>query len=547
MKRWNGWGDVNIHYPLSTLADDYLAEKLGPLALIPDATWNDLLARVPASRLPAHRLVQRDAETRLRYARGHSLPDWIALRYGHVDTFPDGVAFPTSASEVVELLHFARAIAARVIPYGGGTSVVGHINPPQSAAPVLTLSLERLHRLVTLDETSRLATFEAGATGPQLARQLAARGYTLGHFPQSFEYSTLGGWIATRSSGQQSLYYGRIEQLFAGGRLETPAGRLDLPVFPASAAGPDLRELVLGSEGRLGVITHATVRVRPLPRAESFHGVFFHTWEQGIAAVRYIIQNHLPVSMLRLSDPQETETTLVLAGKTWLATAKRALKLIGYGEARSLLIFGVTDAATRAVSAACRRFGGLVVGTLIGQTWQNNRFRSPYLRNTLWERGIAVDTLETALPWSQVPTASVAIPRAIVQAAEVCGERVLVLTHLSHLYRDGASIYITYLFRRTDDADQVLERWRAIKAAASRAIQAYGGTITHQHGIGTDHAPYLPHEKGGLGIEALHALCRTFDPQGMMNPGKLIAVDNERQKTKASQCAKGQDSEKAKE
>lgn len=525
MKRWNGWGDVDVDYPLSTSAQEYLVEKLGTLASIPDATWNDLLSNVPASRLPTHRLVQTDAETRLRYARGQSLPDWIAWRYGRVNTFPDGVAFPQSEADVVELLRYAREVGARVIPYGGGTSVVGHINPPQSAAPVLTLTLERMNRLLMLDATSHLATFETGVTGPQLESQLAARGYTLGHFPQSFEYSTLGGWIATRSSGQQSLRYGRIEQLFAGGRLETPVGRVELPTFPASAAGPDLREMVLGSEGRLGVITQATVRIRPLPRTESFHGVFFHTWEQGIAAVRHIVQNHLPVSMLRLSDPQETDTTLILAGKTWIETAKRALSCIGYGDARCLLIFGVTDASPRAVSAACRQFGGLVVGTIIGRTWQKNRFLAPYLRNTLWERGVAVDTLETALSWSKVPAASVAIPQAIVQAAATRDERVLVLVHLSHLYRDGASIYVTYLFRRTPDPDETLERWRVMKAAASQAIHAHGGTITHQHGIGTDHAPYLPREKGALGIQALQALCRTFDPDEMMNPGKLVEMD----------------------
>lgn len=527
MRRWNGWGDDSIDYPLPASAENYLTEKLGALSAFPDADLNDVLVTVPASRLPTHPLVQTDAETRVRHARGQSLPDWIALRSGRIDAFPDGVALPTSEDEVVEVLRYARAIGARMIPYGGGTSVVGHINPSPSATPVLTLALTRMNRLLSLDETSRLATFEAGVAGPHLESQLYARGYTLGHFPQSFEYSTLGGWIATRSSGQQSLYYGRIEQMFAGGRLQTPQGQVEIPIFPASAAGPDVREMVLGSEGRFGVITQATVRVRPRPRAESFHGVFFPTWEQGIAAVRYIVQNNLPVSMLRLSDAQETETTLLLAGKRWIEPAQRALSWIGYRAERCLLIFGVTDASPRAASAACRRFGGLVVGTLIGHTWQKNRFLSPYLRNTLWERGVAVDTLETALPWARVADAAQAIPQAIVNAARAYDERVLVLVHLSHIYRDGASIYITYLFRRTADPDALLERWRAMKTAASETIHAHGGTITHQHGIGTDHAPYLAREKGTLGIAALRALCRTFDPDGLMNPGKLVRTEDE--------------------
>ena len=207
MKRWNGWGNVDTDYPLPAPAEAYLVGKLGRLALLPDAALGDILATVPASRLLANRLVQTDPETRLRYTRGQSLPDWVALRSGRLEAFPDGVAFPESESDVVELLGYAKNAGARVIPYGGGTSVVGHINPAGGEAPVLTLSMERMNRLLALDETSRLATFEAGVAGPQLENQLNERGYTLGHFPQSFEYSTLGGWIVTRSSGQQSLRY----------------------------------------------------------------------------------------------------------------------------------------------------------------------------------------------------------------------------------------------------------------------------------------------------------------------------------------------------
>jgi len=527
MKRWNGWGSVETEYPLPKTGLDFLEAWLGTLEPVADPVIEGLLRAVSPSRLPAHPLVDTNPETRLRHARGQSLPDWVALGCGRVEAFPDGVAFPERAGDLRTLLDYARASSARVIPYGGGTSVVGHINPPPGEAPVLTISMARLNRLLDLDETSRLATFEAGAAGPHLEARLRERGYTLGHFPQSFEYSTLGGWIATRSSGQQSYHYGRIEQLFAGGCIETPRGRLDLPVFPASAAGPDLRELILGSEGRLGIITHAKVRVRPLPGAEGFYGVFFPSWEQGIAAVRAIAQDNLPVSMLRLSNPQETRTTLILSGKAWVGLAERGLRLVGQGEERCLLIFGATgDPAhvrrtRRAVGAICHSFGGLFVGAIVGHTWEKNRFLSPYLRNTLWARGVAVDTLETALPWSQVEAASQAIPGAITAAARASGERPLVMTHLSHVYRDGASIYTTCLFRRAADPDELLERWQAMKQAASREIQAHGGTISHQHGVGSDHAPYLPAEKGPLGMEAIRALCRTFDPEGMMNPGKL--------------------------
>ncbi len=529
MKRWNGWGNVDTDYPLPDSALDYLTQRIGSLDPQPDAAMEDVLAAAPDSRLPSHPLVDLSAETRLRHARGQSLPDWVALRSGRVDTFPDGVAFPESEADVRDLLAYARKTGARVIPYGGGTSVVGHINPLRSDAPVLTLSLERMNRLLDLDETSRLATFEAGVRGPHLEAQLKARGYTLGHFPQSFEYSTLGGWIATRSSGQQSFHYGRIEALFAGGRMETPQGTLDMPALPASAAGPDVKEMVLGSEGRLGVITQARVRVRPRPQAESFYGIFFPSWQQGMDAVRAIVQGGLPVSMLRLSNPQETDTTLALSGKSWVEAARRGLDFMGFGEGRCLLIFGVTGTSAhlrrtrRDAAALVREFGGLFVGTLVGHTWEKSRFLSPYLRNTLWERGAAIDTLETALPWSQAAAASQAIPQAVVDAAAAKGERVLTFAHLSHVYRDGVSIYTTYLFRRQADPDAMLEMWQAMKHQASLALQSYGGTISHQHGVGLDHAPYLPAEKGALGIQAIRAVCRAFDPEGMMNPGKLVS------------------------
>ncbi len=278
----------------------------------------------------------------------------------------------------------------------------------------------------------------------------------------------------------------------------------------------------------MGIITRARVRVRPRPQAEQFHGVFFPTWEQGVAAVRTIAQQGIGVSMLRLSNPLETETTLILSGKSWIGAAQRGLRLIGYGPQRCLLIFGVTGSvgsvrrARHEAAAICRKFGGLVAGTVVGHTWEKNRFLSPYLRNTLWECGVAVDTLETALPWRQVEAAAREIPASICEAMETRGESVLAMAHLSHVYRDGASVYATFLFRRTADPEKLLERWRAMKHAASQSIQRNGGTISHQHGVGLDHLPYLPAEKGPLGMQAIQALCRSFDPDGMMNPGKLI-------------------------
>ncbi|MGA2112835.1 MAG: FAD-binding oxidoreductase [Anaerolineales bacterium] len=528
MKRWNGWGNVATTYFVPESAMVYLRGVLGELSALPDATQEDILPSVPKSRLPAHPLVDTDARTRLLHARGQSLPDWVALRSGRIPAFPDGVACPASEDQVPDLLAFARQAGACVVPYGGGSSVVGHINPVKSDVPVLTVDMGNLDKLLDLDEASRVATFEAGVTGPALEARLVERGYTLGHYPQSHEYSTLGGWIAARSCGQQSYYYGRVESLFAGGRVETPAGPLDLPHFPASAAGPDVREMVLGSEGRIGIIVRAQVRVRPRPQAEQFHGVFFSTWEQGMEAVRSIAQQGIPVSMLRLSNSLETETTLILSGKSWIGPADKGLRLIGFGDRRCLLVFGVTGSAAHVrrargeAVAVCRKWGGLFVGTVVGHTWEKSRFLTPYLRNTLWERGVAVDTLETALPWKNVPTAALEISASIREAMAAQGEQALVIAHLSHVYRDGASVYTTILFRRAQDPEQLLERWQAMKRAASLTIQRNGGTISHQHGVGEDHAPYLPAEKGPLGMQTIRNACAAFDPDGMMNPGKLF-------------------------
>ncbi len=531
MRRWNGWGDDTITYPLSANALEFLHEAVGPGVPPRDVTLPAVLASLPPSRLrPASGfdLVRTDPLERLRHARGQSLPDWVALHGGRITAFPDGVAFPTNREEVARLLAYAAEVEGRVIPYGGGTSVVGHINPPAGERPVLTINMRRMNQLTRLDSISQLATFGAGVAGPEVEAQLRARGFTLGHYPQSFEFSTLGGWVATRSSGQQSLGYGRIENLFAGGVLVAPAGELRLPPFPASAAGPDLRHLILGSEGRLGILTEATVRVSPLPEHEEFHAIFFPDFGGGMAAVRRMVQGRLPLSLLRLSTPMETRTMLALAGhERLIGLLETLLGVRGLGPEKCMLLCGFTgdaagvrDARHAALDIA-KEHGGVHVGRRFGEQWMEGRFRTPYLRNTLWEYGYAIDTLETATTWEHVPRMLEQIEGAL-RAALPDNERIHAFTHLSHVYPQGASIYTTYLFRAAADPEQTLARWAALKGAASKAIVAAGGTISHQHGVGRDHAPYLVAEKGVLGLAALADVAARFDPDGMMNPGVLL-------------------------
>ena len=530
MRRWNGWGDDSINYPVPASALSFLERQVGIGRRPKDVSLLEVLSHIPKSRLPRHALVQIDPTTRLVHARGQSFPNWVDLRTGQLNTFPDGVAYAMSNQDVVDLIKYAQHAGIHLIPYGGGTSVVGHIDPIKSNAPILTIDMSRMNCLIDFDAQSMLATFNTGVTGPDLEAQLRAHGYTLGHFPQSFEYSTLGGWVATRSSGQQSLRYGRIEKLFAGGRMETPLGELILPSFPASAAGPDLREMVLGSEGRLGIITEACVRVTPIPEREDFHAIFFPDFQNGIEAVQQILSAGLQLCMLRLSTAKETITTLALAGhENLIGALERLLSIRGLGENKCMLLLGFSGKSNLVRtnrSEALKitsHLGGVHVGKTFGEQWHKNRFKTPYLRNTLWEMGYGIDTLETAIDWGKTPQMIDQIEAALQTAMSDFGEKVHIFTHLSHVYLCGSSVYTTILFRLANRPEETLIRWRAMKTAASKAIITLGGTITHQHGVGTDHLPYLEAEKGGLGMAAISTLCHQFDPKGIMNPGKLVA------------------------
>lgn len=529
MKRWNGWGDEEIEYPVPAAAIPFLEKLVGIGRSLKDVDLREALRSVPKSRLPRHEMVSTDPQSRLLHACGQSFPDWVALRSGQVKAFPDGVAYPMDHEQVVQLLRFAQRHAIHIIPYGGGTSVVGHIDPIKSKTPTLTLDMSRMNRMLELDAHNLLATFQTGILGPDLEAQLRAHGFTLGHYPQSFEYSSLGGWISTRSSGQQSLRYGSIEKLFAGGRLQSPLGELVMPAFPASAAGPDLRELVLGSEGRLGLLTEATLRITALPEREEFHAVFFPDFLHGIEAIRQIFSAGLSLSMLRLSTAAETATTLALAGhENLIGALEKLLSLRGLGEQKCMLLIGISGKPSLVhmirgeTLAITSKAGGIHVGKTFGEQWHKNRFRTPYLRNTLWEMGYGVDTLETATSWSDIPRMVQAIEDALQKSSAGFNEKVHVFSHLSHVYPTGSSIYTTYIFRLSSQPDESLSRWRLMKSAASQAIISLGGTISHHHGVGLDHLPYLSPEKGELGIAAVAALCRQFDPKGMMNPGKLV-------------------------
>lgn len=535
MRRWNGWGDESFELALPPQGQEFLAERIGNGQPLVDATLETACARVPKSRLPrapkagVSALIDTSAESRVRHARGQSLADWLALRSGDLGVFPDGVALPRCNADVQKLLRYAHDHGLHIIPYGGGTSVAGHINPADLGKPILTIDMAAMNRLQDLDPDSQIATFGAGTPGPLVESQLRAHGYTLGHFPQSFELSTIGGWVASRSSGQQSLRYGRIEQLFAGGRVETLQGTLNLPTIPASSAGPDIREMVLGSEGRLGVITEVKVRISCLPEQESFHVVFFPDWQQARAACQQLVQNRTQLSMLRLSNAVETETQLALAGHPRLiGLLESYLSLRGAREGKCMMTFGLTGShqqcknALKEVRQTCSEYDGVYTGTRLGDKWAEKRFTMPYLREALWQLGYAVDTLETATDWDNVDKLLALMEDNLRNGLRDDSEAVHVFTHLSHFYGQGSSIYTTYVYRVADTYEKTLARWKSLKHSTSDLIVRNRGTISHQHGVGKDHAPYLPIEKGELGMLAIRSLCKAFDPDGQLNPGTLV-------------------------
>ncbi len=529
MRRWNGWGDEADDTHVGVTPRRFLENRLGPATGPLDATLAGVVAAVPPSRLePVDGLLGTDPELRVRRARGQSFPDLIALRSGRLEAVPDAVARPASNEDVRRLIDHARATGARLIPYGGGTSVVGGVSARPSRDPLITVDLAGLSGVRALDERSGLVTVGSGTTGPDLSAHLGDRGLTVGHEPQSFELATVGGWVAARGSGLRSFGNGRIEPLFAGGILEAPAGTLEMPPFPASAAGPDLRQLVLGSEGRLGILTDVVLRTTPVAEVDELEAWALPGWQAGQEAVRAIAQARVPLSILRLSTPIESRTLLAFADRSSQIRALTAyLRVRRQPRGWSLLLLGVAGrkrlakAARDEARSIVHSHGGTRIPAL-AHTWSKTRFRSPYLRNALWTLGYGSDTLETATDWFRVPALLSRLEASVAGALAPWGERVHVFTHLSHLYPSGSSLYLTFLFRLAADPDETLERWRAIKAAASATIAAEGATITHHHGVGIDHAAYLAAEKGPLGMAALEAVVRTFDPEGIMNPGVLL-------------------------
>lgn len=453
--------------------------------------------------------VVTDFESRWAHTRGYSTPDLLRHRAGDTTDMPAAVVYPGSHDEVQALLGVCSERGIAVVPYAGGTSVVGGLAP--QGVVFVAVDLRRLDRLVEIDEVSRTATIEAGVRGTAAEALLAERGYTLGHFPQSYEGASIGGYAATRSSGQSSAGYGRFDQMVVGLTVATPRGTIELGRAPMSAAGPDLRQLILGSEGALGIITSVVLRIRPRPTERSFEGWRFADFEQGLAAIRRLAQDGPLPTVLRLSD--EAETAINLADPDVLGGGSGGvLAIVGFEGPRTPVRRG--ELAEVLTSA-----GGESLGEGPGETWRQGRYRAPYLRDPLLDEGALVETLETAGFWSTLPALKAGVTEALVNELTSQGTPPIVLCHVSHVYETGASLYFTVISAQTDDP---VAQWRQAKTAANQAIAMAGATITHHHAVGTDHRDAYAAEIGPLAVETLQAVKRVLDPNNILSPGILI-------------------------
>ncbi|WP_459550135.1 FAD-binding oxidoreductase [Nocardia sp. X0981] len=522
---WDAWGVPAGHTPLPEQIRGLLTQVFGVSGKIATRRAEGDVALRPSVLSAARRSgladlvgaahISTEHAARLRHAGGKSTPDLLRRRDPAPQDAPDAVVRPAGHQQVCAVLEYCSAEGIAVVPFGGGTSVVGGLDPVRGRfESVIALDLRRLDTLIDCDPLSGTATFGAGVTGPRAEELLAAYGLSLGHFPQSFEFASIGGFAATRSSGQASAGYGRFDDMVQRLRVATPTGTLDLGRAPASAAGPDLRQLFLGSEGALGVLTEVTVRVHPVPEATAHMAWSFPDFSTGAAALRTVVQTGAAPTVLRLSDEAETGLNLARAGDIGGASVSGCLAVTTFeGTAAHI--------ATRGAEAAAllRAAGGTELGAGPARDWEHGRFAAPYLRDALLDAGVLCETLETATTWRELENLRAAVTAALTDSLTAQGTPPLVMCHISHTYPTGASLYFTVVAKLLDEP---LAQWRVAKTAAGNAIAAAGATITHHHAVGADHRAWLPDEIGEQGVRILRAVKREIDPAGILNPGTLL-------------------------
>ncbi|WP_240644141.1 FAD-binding oxidoreductase [Antribacter gilvus] len=523
--RWDGWGDPARAKTLPASLRLLLTSVVGRVPRrVVAPTWDEVEVITPPldaedvaalAAVVGAGNVRTDRDARLLRAGGKSTPDLLRRRAKRQEA-PGAVVLPGSEDEVAEVLRTATERGLAVVPFGGGTAVTGGLAPHAGAhRGVLSLDLRRLTGLVSLDEVSGEATLRAGTTGPEAEAALGARGFELGHFPQSFRFATVGGFAAMRSSGQNSAGHGRFETMVTGLRVVTPTGTLHLGRAPGSSAGPDLVRLFLGSEGTFGVITEVRVRVHRLPEETFADAWTFPDFAAGADALRQVAQAGTGPTVIRLSDEAETSVSLAQVGAIGKALTK-GCSVVVLHEGPAGLAAARREATSRVLAGA----GGTPAAPRLAASWEHGRFDAPYLRDALLEHGIFVETLETATTWSGLHGLRTAVTEALRTGLGRSGHKIL--CHVSHVYPTGAALYFTVVGDLGTDPARAAETWARTKAAVNDAITAAGGTISHHHGVGTDHAGWMEHEVGAVGLRVLRAVKAELDPARIMNPGTLV-------------------------
>jgi alkyldihydroxyacetonephosphate synthase len=548
--KWWGWGDEEVAFthadkpelgPFLERAIDIEVDGVAsrPVGFdeldVPEPTLPaDLRAALEAAVGPEH--VSTDALDRVVHARGKSLRDLVRHRGGDLGRLPDVVVRPGGEEDLVAIMRAVVDADAVVIPFGGGTNISGSLEAPADEdRTVVSVDVARMDRVLEIDEDSRIARVQAGAFGPALEAQLNARGFTVGHFPDSFTHSTLGGWIATRSSGMQSDKYGDVADLTRAVRVVTPAGTLVTRPVPTTSTGPSVREMVLGSEGRLGIISEATVHVHRVPAERRILGYLFPDWERAIGAMHAIAALDSRPSVTRVSDAHETAFSFATkkassrvddlksaALKTFLTRRK------GYDLEQMCLAFIGFEGTKRHVAAQRREVGkvvsahgGVSIGAGPGELYDQKKFDTPYIRDWLIDRGALADVSETAMPWSALPTVYGTATGAAEAAFAELGVRGYVMCHLSHSYHAGACLYFTFAINPAPGRDG-LEQYDRVKTAVQQAFVDCGATLSHHHAVGTEHARWLEEDISAPGVAMLRALFEGVDPGANLNPGKIV-------------------------
>lgn len=548
--RWWSWGEMGRGLPPEQVqrVKDYLLVRLGAP---PEGE-----APVPTSalKLPPGRLTPDDvtglrallslgavsveAEERLVHSYGRSYQDLLSLRSGRLHALTDGVVHPASAEEVAQVLRFAEERDLAVVPFGGGTSLVGGVDPlPGAHRAVLALSLERMVDPLALDEVGRLARFQAGIRGPELERYLSERGFTLGHFPQSFERSTIGGWVSTRSSGEAVRREGELSQWLRGVTVVTPRGILRFEEPLPEAAGPDPFALFPGSEGSLGVIVEVTVAVRRKPEETLYRGTLFPNWEAGVEAGRELAQGHLPPFLFRLTDSEGTALTLEgrgpgpgLSGRVRERIEPRYLEFKHFDPGTMCLALQGWEGTPEEVSLSerearrvTREHGGMDLGRAFTEFWRRERFAFPHLRDDLVEAGWMVETFETAAAWSEVTGVALGVRQALEERARAGRWALLVATHLSHVTVTGAVLNFQLIAPR--DPEDAPGQAQALVQAGLEAVMKAGGKFSHHLGVGRDRLNLLASQRSPVETTLLASLKRALDPRGVLNPGKTLSLE----------------------